>query len=178
MLSGVVAGLDTEPDLAVVRLSGELRMGTLPDVRRVLGKLLATHGRVLVDLSRFRVAWRPALQVFPSVFADAGGWPSVHLVLFGADPAMHHELHALRVPESVPLVADEATAQRRLEYRPDHVSRRRDLPADAHAPRAARAFVREACADWNVPDVADEAALVVTELVSNAVEHAGTSASV
>ncbi|CCH33385.1 ATP-binding protein [Actinosynnema sp. NPDC047251] len=47
------------------------------------------------------------------------------------------------------------------------------LPATAGASAQARRIVGEAVAAWGVsPDVAEDAALVVTELVSNAVDHA------
>ncbi|RKT56254.1 ATP-binding protein [Saccharothrix australiensis] len=47
------------------------------------------------------------------------------------------------------------------------------LPATAGASAQARRIVGEAVATWGVsPDVAEDAALVVTELVSNAVDHA------
>jgi anti-sigma regulatory factor (Ser/Thr protein kinase) len=42
----------------------------------------------------------------------------------------------------------------------------------------ARAFVREACADWSATAAEDAAALVVTELVTNAVQHAHSACRV
>jgi hypothetical protein len=65
--------------------------------------LLLNHGRVMVDLSRLQVGWIPALQVFPTVLASAGGWPSARLVLFGANQQMATSLHRVRVPTTVPL---------------------------------------------------------------------------
>jgi anti-sigma regulatory factor (Ser/Thr protein kinase) len=35
-------------------------------------------------------------------------------------------------------------------------------------------FARECCTDWQVPGLSDRAAIVATELVSNAVQHART----
>ncbi|MFF0746602.1 SpoIIE family protein phosphatase [Streptomyces sp. NPDC004111] len=63
---------------------------------------------------------------------------------------------------------------------------RTSLPGNPLAPSAARKFVRAAVADWSgtslLPDdegiagrLADDAALVVNELVTNAVVHAGTT---
>jgi anti-sigma regulatory factor (Ser/Thr protein kinase) len=43
---------------------------------------------------------------------------------------------------------------------------------------AARALVREVCAAWGLWDVVDEAVLVVSELVSNAVDHARSASRV
>lgn len=75
----------------------------------------------------------------------------------------------------MPLVQDGADAPARLRHRPERVSRHRDLPAAAVAPATARALVREACADWRTTAAQDVAALVATELVTNAVQHARTS---
>lgn len=47
------------------------------------------------------------------------------------------------------------------------------LPADIGAPAAARQFVRHALADWARPDLLDTAMLLVSELTTNAVLHAG-----
>ena len=47
------------------------------------------------------------------------------------------------------------------------------LPADPTAPGAARAFLRCAAQEWAVDDdLAQDAAMVITELVANAVDHA------
>ncbi|GHC51162.1 SpoIIE family protein phosphatase [Streptomyces cinnamoneus] len=53
---------------------------------------------------------------------------------------------------------------------------RTSLPGDARAPSAARRFVRTVLAGWNAHAVVtDDATLLVSELVTNAVVHAGTS---
>lgn len=50
------------------------------------------------------------------------------------------------------------------------------LAGDARAPSAARRFVREALDAWDVPSATtDDVTLLVSELVTNAVVHAGTS---
>ena len=52
------------------------------------------------------------------------------------------------------------------------------LPADATAPRSARGLLQEAARDWDVDDdLYHDAAMVVTELVANAVDHARTSST-
>ena len=48
------------------------------------------------------------------------------------------------------------------------------LPAQSTSARAARTFTRQTLASWQLEDVCDDALLVVTELVTNAVTHAGT----
>jgi anti-sigma regulatory factor (Ser/Thr protein kinase) len=54
-------------------------------------------------------------------------------------------------------------------------SRHRSLPPEPPSVREARELVRSACSSWGVREHAsDDAALVVTELVSNVVDHAHT----
>jgi anti-sigma regulatory factor (Ser/Thr protein kinase) len=55
--------------------------------------------------------------------------------------------------------------------------RKRFLPIP-QAGAQSRIMVRERCAAWGVEAVSDDAQIVVTELVSNAVEHAGTALDV
>jgi anti-sigma regulatory factor (Ser/Thr protein kinase) len=50
----------------------------------------------------------------------------------------------------------------------------RELPPARTAPSDARQIARKACLDWDIPDAADDVALVVSELVTNAVVHAKT----
>lgn len=49
------------------------------------------------------------------------------------------------------------------------------LPKDPSSPSAARRLVTRACEDWGCTSVLDAALLVVTELVTNALVHAGTA---
>jgi anti-sigma regulatory factor (Ser/Thr protein kinase) len=62
-----------------------------------------------------------------------------------------------------------AVARRRLPHRSDV-----RYPAVAGSVGRAREEVALACQRWHVPELADPARLVVSELVANAVEHAGT----
>jgi anti-sigma regulatory factor (Ser/Thr protein kinase) len=175
VVSGVLNRLEVRDDHALVELTGVLRLGTMADVRRLLIKLLADHERLLIDLSRIRLEWEPAVQVFPSVLTDAGGWPAAGLVLFGADDWMSSNLGALHVSRTVPVVATRADAERRMLERPDRVTRARELPAHPGAPRAARVFLSDACLDWGVAELYEDLALVASELVTNAVQHAGST---
>jgi anti-sigma regulatory factor (Ser/Thr protein kinase) len=172
----VVAGLWTQveerADHDVLRLRGGLSLATVPRARTVLGKLLHDRGAVVVDLTDAELTWDPAAEVFPSALASAGGWPTARLVLTGAAEGFAARLRGLRIHRSVPLVDDPLLAAAHLHRRPERVARHRDLPVDLAAPAMARALVREACADWSAGEVEDAAALVASELVSNAVQHA------
>jgi hypothetical protein len=55
------------------------------------------------------------------------------------------------------------------------VRRYRDLAPEPRVPRSARALVREAGLDWEIPvPTENAAALVVSELAANVVAHTGT----
>jgi anti-sigma regulatory factor (Ser/Thr protein kinase) len=172
------AETSAQPDHGVVRLHGTLSLATVQRVRSLLDKLLADHGAVVVDLAALRLGWRPAVEVFPTALAAAGGWPVARMVLTGAGPELAAVLRSLRIPRAVPLVEHPAAAAERLRRSPDRISRHRDLPADVSAPAAARALVREVCDDWRLAAAVDAGALVATELVTNAVQHARTSCRV
>lgn len=178
VIAGLWSEVEAHSDHDVVRLQGALSLATVPRVRSLLAKQLHDRGAVVVDLAEVELACAPAAEVFPSALAAAGGWPTARLVLTGAEPDLVDQLRALRIHRTVPLAADPSTAAARLLRRPDRVSRHRDLPAAVGAPAMARALVRESCEDWSVMEAQDGAALVVSELVSNAVQHARSSCRV
>jgi anti-anti-sigma regulatory factor/anti-sigma regulatory factor (Ser/Thr protein kinase) len=155
----------------VLRLSGELTVRTGPKVREVLRTLLMDRARVLVDLAGLTADAPAAVAVFPAALAATGGWPSARLVLFGAGERMADALRRGGTVRSVPLAATRESAEDLLRHRPERVSRCADLPADPYAATLARTLIADACADWDLADRYDRAALIGTELVTNAVEH-------
>lgn len=52
------------------------------------------------------------------------------------------------------------------------------LPARATSAAQAREIVADRCREWQVMELCDDLALVVTELVVNAIRHAGTDVEV
>jgi anti-sigma regulatory factor (Ser/Thr protein kinase) len=172
------AEVERRADHDFLRLHGELSLATAPRVRTLIGKSLGDCGAVVVDLADLRMRWAPAAEVFPSTLAAAGGWPMARLVLTGAAPELARRLRSVRVSSTVPVVDDPAAAVDRLRERPERVARHRELSSEPGAPAAARALVREACQDWGVTGSEDAAALVVSELVTNAIQHARTSCRV
>jgi anti-sigma regulatory factor (Ser/Thr protein kinase) len=85
---------------------------------------------------------------------------------------------AVVAPRGIPHSARRTDAQppRRSTPRlrpPDTTFRELVLPADATAPGLGRAFLRRVAGEWGVSDdVIEDAAMVITELVANAVDHA------
>lgn len=175
MLHEVVMDVSDDLDCVVVQLRGRLSRRGRVRVHECIAKSLADTGRVLIDLSRLQCSQTALLMVFPAALAAAGGWPSARLVLFGGSAALRSALASVRIPDTVALAADLASAYVLLDRRPLRVWRHRDLPLHPCAEVGARMLVREAGAAWSLPhNVGETAELVATELVSNAVEHAST----
>jgi hypothetical protein len=70
---------------------------------------------------------------------------------------------------------DETGARQLLHRHPPAVAQHLDLDDEPSSPRRARLFVKAACQDWQLDAVCDDAMLVASELVGNAVAHAHTT---
>lgn len=167
--------VDQRGDHIVVRFRGYLTLEDVPRVRDAVVKSLLDIGRVLIDLSGLRCRRSAMVTVFPTALALAGGWPAVRLVMFGATDALRTMLVSAGAPNTVPLADDLPAARALLEQRPAKLRRHCELPPHTSAPRAARLFARQTCALWSLSKACEELAeLVSSELMSNAVEHAGS----
>jgi anti-sigma regulatory factor (Ser/Thr protein kinase)/anti-anti-sigma regulatory factor len=166
------------PDLAngvtVVSLRGRLALESAPSVRTTLLKCFAEAPEaVLVDVSDLRVDRASQLAIFPAALR-AGGRESTVLSLFGASPELTDRAHG-GVLGPVRLYATWEDAVAAVDAGPPTGTRRQrlSLPADPSAPARARALVTLACDSWGVAHLSGPATQVVSELVSNAVQHAG-----
>jgi AraC-like DNA-binding protein/anti-sigma regulatory factor (Ser/Thr protein kinase) len=158
---------------AVVTAHGRVTPSTVPELRDGLAKLLTEGVPVLLDVTDLHLDWAPAPEVFVVAATAAGGWPIARLVLFGGDEHTAERLRACRVPDSVPLAPTADAAAALVGTRPARLFCSVELPPAPSSVHRARRFLRDACERWGVPE-RDDVAVVVTELVTNAVEHAGT----
>lgn len=146
---------------------GVLDRTTCPRLRDSLLELAAeSDDGVLVDVERLELEDRELVKVFSFVALRVGDWPAVPFVLVTGRP----EQRAVLAAQSVPVYADAASAEAALE-RPSRRRARRVLTRSSRTSASARAFVRETCAEWRVPELAEDAELVATELVENALRH-------
>ena len=177
-LGQLTATVDRDLDTGVVNvtLSGELGPETAPLLRQAMLDALAECPiAVVVDLDRINVTDPSALRVFSGVAGSPRSGPAAELVLFASPTTAAGALVGRALGGTVPVCADrsaalEAVARgaamlRRLSLR---------LPPDARSAGAARRFVLAACAEFGLADLAESAELVASELVSNAIFHAGT----
>ena len=167
------------PHVVVVALTGPLSELTARPLAERLVELLRRHGGVVVDLSGMKLTHSGAVHAFAEAAALAGEWPDVRLALAAPDATTAALLVSSRVAQRVPVHPDTATAVAHLDERPELVRGWWRFTVDPQAPGAARGHVRRVCHRWAVDEEAREAAeIVVTELVTNAVEHAASASVV
>jgi anti-anti-sigma factor len=160
--------------VAVVRASGVLDAYGATDLRAALLECVVTQPNgVVVEVSHLRVIDDIALTVLASVAKQSERWPGTRFAVAGADPEVADAVDRLGLKRFVTLCPDEQTARSALREGPTPVTRRDVIPPDRHAPALARAAVAEFCEDNDVV-VGDAAQLIASELVTNAVVHAGT----
>lgn len=166
-----------EMDATTLAVRGTLSRATVPMLERALTNALAELGRVVVDTRELHVDWAPALRTFPGALSRAGGWPTARLTLFGATGELVALLERLRIPASVPVADDAPTAHALLHARPQCITRQHRLARHPGAPGESRALIAAACTDWqleHLDELREDASLIASELVANAVEHALT----
>jgi anti-sigma regulatory factor (Ser/Thr protein kinase) len=163
--------------IAVVTMAGTLDQRSVVRAMVTLRDCLAeAPNALLVDVAHVVVASAAALRPIVTLAKDAQTWPDALVGLCGATAntrALSADLTSGPVPRFYPTVdAGLADALRTPMPRRDMLA----LAPDADAPARARAFVERVCKIWSVGKVAKLAALVASEMVTNAVIHAKTRA--
>src|SRR5207248_14475 len=163
----------------VVALYGDLTLESVPTVRSVLLKCFAEFPEaVVVDVGELRTDTGAQLTVFPAAVREHAA-PVTRLVLCGASPGLAALIEG-RHFRDIPLYATREGALSAVRAAQVHPRRRTGahLAATPAAPGTARELVGGACRSWGVAHLAGPATVVISELVSNAVEHAGTDLEV
>jgi len=170
------ATLAGDPEQPIVAFSGLLDRASVGQVTgTVLKVLLDRPTSLIMDFARVRVANKIFLTSLITACHHAAAWPGCRIALVGADPDTTSALHHMGITRYMTVCRDYPDARRSLAALPPLPRLRETLLPVASAVELARDRTREVCAKWGVPRVADAAATVVTELVTNGVVHAGTS---
>lgn len=153
--------------VCVLAVSGHVRA---PDAA-VLGRAVqdSLGGRlrgVVVDLGRVHDVGPGGLDGLGALAGTAPAWPRPTVVLCGHSPAV------LAALDGAVVHADRAEAVRHVDDRSPVPRERIDLGAGLDGPAEARAAVAAACERLGLDDLRDDVALVVSEIVTNAVRHA------
>ena len=162
-------------DICVLDVRGALPAVAGPVREAVLAQWVESPAAVLCDLSRVRGPMETGpVALLASVGAQVRQWPGIPIGLICSDRSLRDGLSSalegqyLAVADTRhklwgDLIAGAMTATVRAVMAPE-----------ARSVRAARDLVAAACSDWGHSDQIPTATLVTSELVTNAVQHAGT----
>ena len=159
----------------LVALTGELGLPDVPAVRLRLMKCLAEQpAALLLDLADLTVREPLALTVFTAVTRQAARWPGTPVLFCAPRPATRHMLtggpfHRLPVFDTTDAAREHVWQER--ETLPSLID---ELLPISGAARQARNVATDACLRWDLPELVAPASLIVSELVSNVVDHAHT----
>jgi anti-sigma regulatory factor (Ser/Thr protein kinase) len=161
-----------------VHAVGDLTLRTVPDLRDGLLKAAAEQPRGLIcDLRDVR-ATRESLTILHVVADQVADWPGSPLAVVARDQPLLDQLGVLGLRRRLPVVPDSDQASAALRYSPRFLRVATRLDPTVDAPAAARAFAGEHLRRWQVDEAVEPAQWVVSELVTNAVVHAGTELTV
>lgn len=160
--------------MSVVAVAGRLDPVFGPRLRDDLLRIASDSDRALIlDLDLLQVDRSSPLAGLVAVWSRIKVWPGIPLVLVARQPALRLALRAAAVSKLVPTVASLDQAVSCVSS----VARRRreqiNLSCDRFSPRRSRVWIRNQLTEWGLEDPAP-AELVGTELVDNAIIHAGS----
>ncbi|MGC9669169.1 ATP-binding protein [Planosporangium sp. 12N6] len=157
---------------AVVHVAGRLDRDSASELQACVRDCLAAEPDVVVlDVADLTVAADECVPVFAVLSGQAMTWPGSTVVFACAPPDLLAAVRRTGLDiasyPSVEAACDRLTAGR-SRYR-----LREALPASPVAAPVARRLLGRACRSWSVQEVLEPAELITTELVANAVRHAG-----
>lgn len=155
--------------MARAAVVGVLDRTTYPRLRdRLLEFAADSEDGVLVDIERLELRDRALTRVFSLVALRIGQWPAIPFALVTGRPEQRAALAA--AGRHVPVYPDHDTAEAAMTC-PARRRGGRLLDRSSRTSARARGFVRGTCAEWMVPELAEDAELVATELVENVLRH-------
>ncbi|MEV7096590.1 ATP-binding protein [Amycolatopsis sp. NPDC051045] len=157
--------------LAKASVVGVLDRTTYPSLRdRLLEFAADSEDGVLIDIERLELRDPALTRVFTLVALRVGDWPAIPFALVTGRPEQRAVLAARGVDRCVPVYPDAGTAEAVLT-RPARRRAGRLLDRSPRTSACARSFVRGMCAEWMVPELAEDAELIATEFVENTLRH-------
>jgi hypothetical protein len=177
---GVSVTCDADTAVIEMALHGRWTRRLAADTYTGFRKCLAEHPTAMIvdlhhlddPLSASAAMWLTARR------AAAALEPPVQVALsMAATTPLSRRLHVLGVTRIVPVYPSTEQARSAVAGRGPLTDRLQltRLRPDRGSARAARELVDDACAAWGFPDLRHPTRLVLSELVTNAVEHARTA---
>jgi hypothetical protein len=163
----------------LLRPCGVLTAMTGPQLRSALLDCLARQPAALVvDASELTLGPSPedeiGLLALGNVARDGQRWPGTRIAV-AASEQIHRAADRLGIEETVSWCPDRASAMTQLGAVSIPPTARARIVPDRDAPGHARTAVQEFCEHQGVGGDRETAQLVASELVTNAVVHAGTA---
>ncbi len=156
----------------VLRPRGELNAVTYRPLRDGLVKFAMDQpDAVVVDVTDLRIAAEPLLMAFSSAWMLIGDWPAVPIMLVVPAATRRAVFTDSAISRYVPVFASLPAALAAVHAPPSRRLAAIDLLPILESSAHARRFVRDMCVRWDVPEAAEEALVVATELVENALVH-------
>jgi anti-anti-sigma regulatory factor len=172
MADTLALAADCSHSAAILRIVGELRLANARRVETAAMKLLAEAPVGLVlDVAELRLGDEMGLLIIPVIARRAEREHGLRVVLTGVPPPVGVRLHQLGVG-FIDRFDTVSLARASLERDSAPRSFAVDLPFDSSAPRQARTVVEYACDSWGHSHVVQDALIIVSELVVNAISHA------
>jgi anti-sigma regulatory factor (Ser/Thr protein kinase) len=174
----ITLGVSPAEGASVVEATGRLDLSSYAEFRDGLLKCAAEEPTAIIVhlLDGFEARGTAELSVFATVWMRVSEWPGVPVMVVAGDVLRA----TLRLSGIARFVPQFATVRSALDAVGAPRTRRRhevQLPFSLATPRLARGFVRATCARWGVSSVLEDAVLVASELVENAVRHAESAPS-
>ena len=165
--------------VAVLRMTGRLDLISAGRIRSGLHEALAGQpSAIVVDLTDAVVADEASLRVFSAFGRLSAHWGACALLLCTPDPVARELLDRSGVARIAFVRDDCAAALATAAAIPPSSRHCVRISATPYAAATARGVVREVCGAWGLPDLVEDAELVVTELVDNVVLHVGGTVEV
>ncbi len=155
----------------VVTVTGDLNLVSYPSLRDGLLKIATDAPDGLVaDISGLVIDDSSLVSVFSLVAMRIGDWPGIPFTIVAAAPVHQVLLGRHVVDRYVPVRADLAAATAALD-RPVRRRAERTFARFDGASARARDFVTGKLAEWEVPELSEDARYIATELVENVLKH-------
>ncbi|MGE5829134.1 MAG: hypothetical protein ACM30G_12360 [Micromonosporaceae bacterium] len=170
---------DLESDVTLLRAYGRLDLLTAPRMRAAMLKCIAEcPSAVVVDISDCAAYSAAALSVFPAVGRVQTDQPAVPVLLAGIGD---HNLPTggRAALGDVPTYGTRIEAMTAAEVtRSAHRRVRLQAGRSWNTPGRARFVITEACDEWGLGHLRTPAALIISELATNAIRHALTDVEI
>ncbi|MGW4529134.1 ATP-binding protein [Amycolatopsis sp. NPDC004378] len=168
---GLVLTFEHGVHVTTATVTGVLDLKTYPLLRDGLLKTAAdAPDGLIADIERLQISDDTLLSVFALVAMRVSDWPGIPFAIVAGRPDTRARLAARSVDRFVSVHPDQAGAEAGLA-RPPRRRATKLLARSPHISSVARAFVDRTCADWSLGDLVQDAQMVATELVDNAMLH-------